>query len=74
MRTTIKDSLQNDLFIDVAPKPCPTCHYPEVMCMSLESGHSFVAWCPCGTVYDEEGCIKISQHPAKPEWWKNQDK
>ncbi len=71
MRTTIKGPLGHDLFIDVVSKPCPICGYTAVMAMTSESGHSFVAWCPCGTVYDEEeGYIRTSQHPPMAEWWK----
>ena len=69
-KTKLLDPLGQPLLIGIVPRPCPTCAYAEVMGMMLEDGPEFVAWCPCGTLYDDEGLLRTNKCESIKEWWK----
>ena len=49
-------------------RKCPVCAYPEVASFESDQGR-FLAWCPCGTKFDETGTLREPETPPLKEWW-----
>ena len=48
---------------------CPICKYPKVVKLST-GPDAWLAWCPCGTKFDEERILNTMTGPTIKEWWK----
>lgn len=63
------DKRGNTIFVGVVRDGCPRCLNTEVLGLTSEEGEVYVGWCPCGTVYNDQGIVY--EYPT--EKWKDDD-
>lgn len=77
IQASIVDRMGEQMLIE--ERTCPKCEFPGALAMVCtrspnDQEQYFVAWCPCGTVFefndDGKRILVNSQKDADKEWWR----